>query len=430
MSKQPCRFDDSLPKMAAILRENCGDEFVERGVFLRDAIGRLRFFIDSTLADEKKAQLSKLVLDEIGAYVAEAGSIADQADYGISDILTDNAIRQILVDGLWLKTLDRRIVGADWNTSPAPSTTTPRFVFSSLKGGVGRSTALTVVAAELASEGKNVLVVDLDLEAPGVGSLLLPEDRMPEFGVLDYLVEANLDLDNFLNLSDCLGISPLTAGAGLVTVMPVVGRSTERNPNNYLGKLGRGMTEAILEDGSTLGISGKVERLLGELESAHNYDTVLLDARAGLAELAAGPLLSLGATILLFGTNQTQTIQDFRFLFAHLGSINSVAEESPWQNLKMVHAKALGPNSVQKFREDAYDLFAEYIYEIQEGVSGFNYDIDDPDAPHYPLPVLMESTFADWDPVMQPDKLQKEYYRRTFDPLLSFVKEVIRKESI
>ena len=40
--------------------------------------------------------------------------------------------------------------------------------FYSFKGGVGRTMALVNVAVELANTGRRVLVVDFDLEAPGL----------------------------------------------------------------------------------------------------------------------------------------------------------------------------------------------------------------------------------------------------------------------
>ena len=49
----------------------------------------------------------------------------------------------------------------------------PRIItFYSYKGGVGRSMALLNVAYTLQSLGRHVLVIDLDLEAPGVSGFL------------------------------------------------------------------------------------------------------------------------------------------------------------------------------------------------------------------------------------------------------------------
>src|SRR5213078_2270205 len=65
----------------------------------------------------------------------------------------------------------------------------PRTVtFYSFKGGVGRTTALTHVAWMLAMRGRKVVAVDLDLEAPGLSSLL-NLTPMPEHGIVDYFYE-------------------------------------------------------------------------------------------------------------------------------------------------------------------------------------------------------------------------------------------------
>src|SRR5438067_10403855 len=65
--------------------------------------------------------------------------------------------------------------------------------FYSYKGGAGRSMALANVAWILASNGKRVLAVDWDLEAPGLHRyfhpfLLDPELRSSE-GLLEFVTE-------------------------------------------------------------------------------------------------------------------------------------------------------------------------------------------------------------------------------------------------
>jgi Mrp family chromosome partitioning ATPase len=92
----------------------------------------------------------------------------------------------------FVRLVERRIVGQDWLQPPRDPIegVPPITVFASHKGGVGRSTALAVSAAALSEKGFSVLVVDLDLEAPGLGEMLLNE--APKFGTLDYFVEDGL----------------------------------------------------------------------------------------------------------------------------------------------------------------------------------------------------------------------------------------------
>ncbi len=69
--------------------------------------------------------------------------------------------------------------------------------FYSYKGGVGRTMSLMNVAWIMASHGMRVLVVDWDLEAPGLNRYLLPFLKDPEltstFGLLDLLIDFQLD---------------------------------------------------------------------------------------------------------------------------------------------------------------------------------------------------------------------------------------------
>jgi MinD-like ATPase involved in chromosome partitioning or flagellar assembly len=61
--------------------------------------------------------------------------------------------------------------------------------FYSFKGGVGRTMALVNVAAELVRRGRKVLVVDFDLEAPGLETYEHLRPREPHPGIVDYIAE-------------------------------------------------------------------------------------------------------------------------------------------------------------------------------------------------------------------------------------------------
>src|SRR5687767_7559444 len=61
--------------------------------------------------------------------------------------------------------------------------------FYSFKGGVGRSMALVNAGAQLAKKGKKVLLVDFDLEAPGLTTFALKRPQDPVPGIVDYVHE-------------------------------------------------------------------------------------------------------------------------------------------------------------------------------------------------------------------------------------------------
>src|SRR3954453_5414042 len=68
--------------------------------------------------------------------------------------------------------------------------------FYSYKGGTGRSMMLANVAWILAANGKRVLVVDWDLEAPGVHRYFAPFLKDPDLtssdGIIDFVTDFEL----------------------------------------------------------------------------------------------------------------------------------------------------------------------------------------------------------------------------------------------
>ena len=423
-------YDDALGRFADVLRSE-GDEFVTAGVFLRDASGRLSFFAAEELGGDRQASLSERARQALGPYAQLDRLVVGAQEPGARRIMEERT-RRLDVGGLQVGCVDRRIVGADWLREPAAEhMRPPRIVFSSLKGGVGRTTATSVVAAAQAAVGRNVLVVDLDLEAPGIGSMLLSPDRVPVHGSLDFLVESNLRAIEPHEANDFVGTSSLTDGKGLVEVVPVWGLSSEQSPEHFLEKLSRAMVEEITPAGDVVSLAEKIVALVDFLEARRSYDIVLIDARAGMSELTAGPILALGATVLLFGTAQKQTIDGYRFLFAHLSSLVPAGHPSPWRGLKMVHAKAQEIAQREAFKNEMWDLFSEYLYEEQDGadLEAFNFAPDNPDAPHDPIVIPLDTRFADWDPTVSPERLLASYYRPTYDQLLALIDRIVEEAS-
>ena len=316
----------------------------------------------------------------------------------------------------------------------------PRIVFSSVKGGVGRSTALAVAAADLARRNRNVLVVDLDLEAPGIGDLLLGDDRQPRFGVADFLVEDGIGGVPDARLDDFVGVSGLTVGTGgRVDVVPAFGREAGEHPENVLAKLSRAMIEDISVDGEVITTAAQIRTLIWRLTERDTYNVVLIDSRAGFGELSAPAILALGATTLLFGTAQSQTLQAYRPLLAALRLLARrdlrAKGKADWRlNLKAVHAKAsLSESALGRHRDGLYELFAEFLYDKETGAlseeDAVNFDIDDGSAPHSPLVIPFNQQFIDFDPVYGGGQLTQPFYEQTFRYFLDGLDRLIASSS-
>jgi len=424
-------FDDSLPRLVATLIGLVDRDFVETGTALRDASGRLSFVADrAPRDDDERETLSRALLDSLGPYARTDRPISFRGDNGTGSILAAPERLPIQVGDAFCHLLDRRIVGAGWLDAPlAVQNGPPRVVFATLKGGVGRSTALAVAAADLARRNRNVLVVDLDLEAPGLGDLLLDEDRIPEFGTIDYLVEHGIGGVSASSLHNYIGSSGLTAaGGGRVDVLPALGRRSLTCPENILPKLSRAMIEDIIED-RAVPVAEKISSMISRITEREEYDAVFIDSRAGLSELAAPAVLGLGATVLLFGTAQKQTIEGYRELFAALRLLAQRDKEqqrdAEWRTmLRPVYAKAsLDPRLSERFIDDMYDLYSEHIYDAEGGggdaPESLRFARDDQSALHWPLIVPFSQNFVDFDPGRLPDQLTQSFYEQTFRTFLS-----------
>ncbi len=309
-------------------------------------------------------------------------------------------------DRIWV--VDRLATEANWARITPETTAVPRVVFFSIKGGVGRSTALAATAWHLAQVGKRVLVLDLDLESPGLSSALLPSDRQPTYGITDWLVE---DLvDNGAAVFDSMVATSNLSHDGEIHVVPAHGAKH----GEYIAKLGRVWMPKVQADGSREIWSARLKRLLLDLEERIQPDVVLIDSRSGIDEIASACITDLGANlILLFALEGEQTWNGYRMLFEQWQRAH-VAEEIR-ERLRVVGAIVPELDRItylEGLRESAYGIFVDSLYdEIQpvtlgtvgmldgtwkvgEVVEGWSFDEADEGAPHYPWAVNWHRSFA------------------------------------
>ena len=436
------RFDDSLPILVQVISESLGKETVSSGVALRDVSGRLAFFCVTALDERTIETVSQQLFEKLGPYARTDRVLAGLNDFGVEQILNDPSAYQLSVNGNRIRFVDRRLVGADWQRSPAPvAPPPPRLVFASLKGGVGRSTALAIAAGDLALKGKRVLTIDLDIEAPGLGSILLNENTLPEFGVLDALVENSISGLDDQFLMDMIGPSALAMGLGRIDVAPVLGRRSLSNPADVLAKIARAYTEDVDENGGIKTFLDQVRSLTDRFAATNNYDVILVDARAGLHETTASAVMGLGAEVFLFGRDEPQTFQGFRVLLSHMARFVDHRKQRPEWLSRLTLVQGQAPQGIDKrrdFADKCYSIIGESGLgpnessksQISAQISSFS-DItwDDETSDEEVLPnddwrirgpvaVLDDPRFRGFDPLLKRDLLSEQIYQSSFGQLL------------
>jgi CobQ/CobB/MinD/ParA nucleotide binding domain len=392
-------FDQILPQVAETLKSHASDlEGVERIVINRDLNGRVRLIVpEQVRANAAQAGLISALAEELARRLGKHGFPAQQG------VLFEQDIEAVIGGRPCIPlepfenvcVVDRLATEGDWASIAPLAQGAPRMVFFSIKGGVGRSTALAASAWALGQAGKRVLVLDLDLESPGLSSALLPEERRPAYGIADWLVEDLVDNGDAV-LGDLIATSTL-AHDGEIYVAPAHGR----DPGEYVAKLGRVWMSKTAPDGSREPWSQRLGRLIDSLEARRRPDVILIDSRAGIDEVSSSCVTDLGAgLVLLFAIDGFQTWTGYRLLFRHwhkAGVAGKIRER-----LQLVGAMV--PDDERRadyfagVRERAWDAFVEDLYDaIPPGEVGgdyWNFEESDVGAPHYPWAIRWSRGFA------------------------------------
>lgn len=343
---------------------------------------------------------------------------------------------------LALQLLERQDRERDWLTPAARRATGAagaprRCVFFSVKGGVGRSAALTMLAIALARRGKRVLVVDGDFESPGLSSSLLPGGAgQATYGVVDWLTAQALGADSaaleHLALEQAVAPSPLTARLGLageLLVAPAYGQRTQA----YVAKLARMYRQG--QDGQTY--AQRLNDFLHTAQAQHRIDITLFDCRAGIDDTAAVALTQLQAELsLLFAIDTRQTWDAYRLLLRHLRRNRALFaraapaddEDEAWdlrRSLRLVAAltpQEHGPylGYLDRLQQNAYDCFAEiYDEDPDADRQAFAPAPGDSDAPHAALRIQWVDALRAFNPVSEPEQLTDPLNQAAFADFLS-----------
>src|SRR5258706_3688245 len=146
--------------------------------------------------------------------------------------------------------------------------------FYSYKGGTGWSMALVNVAVELVKSGRRVLIVDFDLEAPGLDTFNLPRPQTAATskGVVEFVLEY-LKNDEVPDISEFVYTSSIPTAEGKLYVMPA-GRYDEGYDARFKSINWADVYEN--HDGYVL-----FEDLKAQWEKKLEVDYVLVDSRTG-----------------------------------------------------------------------------------------------------------------------------------------------------
>lgn len=382
--QEPSILSELVPKLESV-------------TIIRDVNGKIRLFLDLSEGQTPEAvnttHLESLLSQNLGlyygndiwlptgeqdAYKALIDTIKAEREPASwddeSETLRWYILERHIAKQAWT---NKNVVQPPWQPELVYQKYKPAIIsFFSFKGGVGRTSTLVATALTLARNGHRVAIVDLDLEAPGLATIFLPDDSH-NFGVIDYLLEKKVQGKNWKLRPQLINISDRTLlGDEGESIQLLPAGTVDRD---YLEKLARLDFQNLVdgEIGRTMG------DMLKELESAAKpLDFILMDARAGFHDIGGLAIANLSHAAVIFGTKSRQSWAGLTHVIRHLAS-PGVDDRLP---LILVHSMAPGlgitgrEQELAEFREQAYTIFQNNYYSENETVPNAN-DIDAPFNP-------------------------------------------------
>ena len=316
---------------------------------------------------------------------------------------------------------------AAWHYDMTQSSAHPAYpkivTFFSYKGGMGRTTALVASALELIRRKKNVLMIDTDLEAPGLSTFFFPEGDTGYVnkGTVDYLLAKNKDANASQNMSDYILTlnSPNYRDTNDGNLYLVCGGKLD---NNFLPKLARIDSQELVEGR----LKYSLTCLLDDCRNAvPQLDYIFIDSRAGFHDMAGIVTAQLPHGVVLFGKNSYQS------WFGIEKAIKTIAKSQSDLPFAIIADSGCGQNGIvsneekASFRKKSHEVFFNEFYpkfypnesppvESAEGVA------DDPVFIPY-IPILSQDIPL-YDTTKAPailNQMQSEPYKKLTDRIMT-----------
>lgn len=280
-----------------------------------------------------------------------------------------------------------------WKATAGP----PIVLFYSFKGGMGRSTAAASFAIQRARKGERVVVIDFDLDAPGIGSLLAADARgtTAQWGVVDYLLErpfGEVPLSDYYHACR----RPEIVQSGEILVVPA-----GRLDDDYPGKLAR----LDFSSDAVAGRDSVIKNLFDQIRKELQPDWLVVDTRTGLADQSLALMSGAAHLHVLFGNASQQSLAGLRLVLERFGKERILANKQQLDCLlvqaMVPDANASAEDAKRVFAQETEILFSELYYaaDPEEGSEDeddlwYIRDMENESAPHIPIPITYKVRLA------------------------------------
>ncbi len=343
---------------------------------VQNVYGKIIVYVD-TLQEELIVRLERELADKIHVWLNTCESVRENI-FAESEIEMWKQESAPVGKRVWV--FEKYITNVYWDAKKRKKAKCPlsgKLVsFYSFKGGVGRTTTMMMAAIGAARRGKKVVVLDFDLEAPGVSSFF-PEESLSQYGILDFLVESNVYQEE-INIDEYLypvgEYCRVNQYGGDIYILPAVGTTAQNDVEIYRRNLMRfDMDVPAYEEEET-----PIDMLLSKIDSFLKPDYIFIDTRSGIHQIGGITLTRYSDLALLFFYGSKQNIDGMQMTLPILKSSGT-----PFLliNSKVPVNESLAQIEKKMFIEGAYQALSKCDEEYQEN----EILLEDESAEHYPI---------------------------------------------
>lgn len=363
---------------------------------IRDVYGKISLLMDNTetVSESDKQDLISILNQNMEAYftgkiywkkLSHSQKNIQAREAIIVSLIEDERVKWLDTEGIPFYISERAIAKKAWirkqenqeSVWPYEEAVSERgtkvVTFYSFKGGMGRTTALAAVALLLVNQGKNVMMVDTDIEAPGLATLFFDEEIITR-GVLDYLIEYGINQETHIAdyVLDVADPALLEETSGKLYLMPA-----GRVDRNYLPKLAR----IDYQDNRSGYLRESLAKLLMDIKDNYSVDYILIDARAGFHDMGGIAVVQIPHGVVVFGNDSRQSWDGITQVLRTIAEGHTA--DFPVMLVNTMCPKPTASNFIQareSFLSKAYTACLENYYDAEAEIPG----IEAEGEIHYP----------------------------------------------
>ncbi|MCD9617627.1 P-loop ATPase, Sll1717 family [Chryseobacterium gleum] len=351
----------------------------EKSFLIRNIFSRYAIYI---ISNESIENFKQKIFNEFQDCIDTIEKISYEED---SFILQDLQNTSELVEGTNnIYFSDRHIENTNWYINEKFQLKTPVTSFYSFKGGVGRTTATVLSALLLARQGKKVMIVDFDLEAPGLASIFAnrsdnAEELLAVNGFVDFLIDYEFHKRNFseINLDDYyfrINEQALVgSNGGELLIIPAIATNSQSS-SSYISKL----SKANIRFG--FGNDYAPDIFLQAMENKLKPDHILIDTRTGINDVGGLVFNRYAQNIFLLFYGNQQNMFGLESILPELKKLNEQGIKFYLVNSPVPVDDKLREEEIGFFVEKSYEIFLYHFYDKETFPSQ-----NDETADHYPI---------------------------------------------